>query len=63
MLTPVARLSRFNLASFVFPMTFECLPKVIIFAKGVLGLNYVITRRNPIPDFLILRIGVIIGSA
>ena len=53
----------FSLASNLFPMTFECLPRVLLFVRCVLDFIFVIARQNPIPDIVSLRIGEIIGFA
>ena len=53
----------FSLASNTFLMTFECLPKVLLFARRVLDFVFVIALRNSISDIVSLRIGEIIGFA
>ena len=52
-----------SLASNPFPMTFACLPEVLLFVRRVLDLVFAIARRNPISNIVSLRIGEIIGFA
>jgi hypothetical protein len=44
-------------------MTFECLTKVVLCVRRVLYFIFVITRGDPIPYIVLLRIVEIIGFA